>query len=115
VTEVRWTEQAADDLAAIKEFIARDSPAHARGVAERLYFSVDQLRAFPESGRAVPEQPKYRELVRTPYRIVYRYAGDLVEIRCASFLTCRFPSTRTFASNRISRPTRLALFSPRPQ
>ncbi len=91
--KVRWTEQAANDLAAIKEFIARDSPSHARGVAERLYFSVDQLRAFPESGRLVPEQPRYRELVRTPYRIVYRYAGQLVEILTVFHATRPFPSS----------------------
>lgn len=91
--EVRWTEQAADDLAAIKAFIARDSPSHARGVVERLYFSVDQLRAFPESGRLVPEQPRYRELVRTPYRIVYRYAGGLVEILTVFHATRPFPGS----------------------
>jgi addiction module RelE/StbE family toxin len=93
VTEVRWTEQAADDLAAIKDFIARDSPAHARGVVERLYVAVDQLRAFPESGRQVPEQPRYRELVRTPYRIVYRFERGQVEILTVFHATRPFPGS----------------------
>ena len=91
MTEVRWTEQAADDLVAINEFIGRDSPAHARGVVERLYFSVDQLRTFPESGRAVPERPEYRELIRAPYRIVYRRRDDLVEILTVFHATRPFP------------------------
>ena len=47
--EVRWTEQAADDLEGIRDFIRRDSPAYAHVVAERLYLAVDQLIAFPDS------------------------------------------------------------------
>lgn len=93
MTEVRWTEQAVDDLTAIKEFIARDSAAHAHGVVERLYLSVDQLRSVPESGRVVPEQPRYREVVRTPYRIVYRYATNLVEILTVFHATRPFPGS----------------------
>lgn len=93
MTEVRWTEQAAADLAAVKEFIGRDSPSHARGVVERLYLSADQLRAFPESGRVVPEQPTYRELVRAPYRIVYRHTGNLVEILTVFHATRPFPGS----------------------
>jgi plasmid stabilization system protein ParE len=37
VTEVRWTEQAVADLAAIKAFISQDSPAYALAVVGRLY------------------------------------------------------------------------------
>ena len=74
VTLVRWTEQAADDLAAIREFLVRDSPAYAHVIAERLYTSVGHLRGFPELGRMVPERADHdlRELVRRAYRIVYR-------------------------------------------
>jgi len=82
VTDVRWTEQAADDLLAIRDFIARDSAKYAQLVVERLYSAVGQLRDFPDSGRVVPEraQPHLRELIRPPYRIVYRREPDLVEI-----------------------------------
>jgi plasmid stabilization system protein ParE len=34
---LRWTLQAAEDLAAIRDFIARDSPTYARQVVEDLY------------------------------------------------------------------------------
>lgn len=91
--EVRWTEQAADDLVAIKAFIGRDSEAHALGVVERLYLSVDQLRAFPESGRAVPERPQLRELVRAPYRIVYRLEADVVVVLTVFHATRPFPGS----------------------
>lgn len=93
MTEVRWTEQAADDLVALRNFIGRDSPAYAREVVERLYSSVDQLRDFPESGRVVPERPDLRELVRTPYRIVYRRTSDVVEILTVFHATRSFPGS----------------------
>jgi len=82
VTEVRWTEQATDGLAAIKAFISQDSPAYALAVVGRLYRAVEQLAQFPDSGRIVPEhgRPEIRELVRPPYRIVYRRLSEVVEI-----------------------------------
>jgi plasmid stabilization system protein ParE len=82
VTEIRWTAQAVDNLAAIKAFIGQDSPAYALAVVGRLYQAVGQLAQFPDSGRMVPEQsrPEIRELVRPPYRIVYRRRTELVEI-----------------------------------
>ena len=82
MTEVRWTQQAADDLAAIHDFIARDSAVYAQLVVERLYSAVGQLRDFPDSGRVVPEraQPHLRELIRPPFRIVYQRQPEIVEI-----------------------------------
>lgn len=82
MTEVRWTEQAVADLEAIKAFISQESPAYALAVVRRLYDAVGQLAPFPDSGRIVPEhgRPELRELVRPPYRIVYRRRLELVEI-----------------------------------
>jgi plasmid stabilization system protein ParE len=67
---------------AIKEFIGRDSPTYALGIARNLYHAAETLVAFPESGRVVPErgQLDIRELIRPPYRIIYRRGTDLVEI-----------------------------------
>ena len=69
-----WTKRAQDDLSAISAFISRDSRHYAAVVVRRLLAAVDRLRDFPESGRSVPEfaDPAVREVVRTPYRIVYR-------------------------------------------
>ena len=80
--EIRWTEQAAQNLQDIKTFISQDSPAYALAVVSRLYNAVTQLKAFPDSGRVVPErgQADIRELVRPPYRIVYRRRQNVVEI-----------------------------------
>lgn len=42
--------------------------------AKSLFNAVEQLTDFPESGRMVPEfgDPAIRELIRKPFRIVYR-------------------------------------------
>ena len=78
----RWTLQAADDLAAIRDFIAQGSPVYARQIAERLYEAAVRLEQFPDSGRMVPERqdPKIREVLRSPYRIVYRRGADDIEL-----------------------------------
>lgn len=82
MSRVRWTPQAAEDLQAIRDFIARDSEHYAALVVQRLVEAVDILEEFPNSGRRVPEHSRndLRELVRPPYRIVYRITGDVLHI-----------------------------------
>ena len=74
---VLWSEEAVNDLIAIRDFIARDSEIYAASTVDQLISAVEQLVEFPESGRAVPELPNQnlKELVRPPYRIVYRFNG----------------------------------------
>ena len=71
---VSWTTRAQDDLAAIHAYVSRDSPHYASVVIRGLLAAVGRLTEFPQSGRAVPEfaNPTVREVVRPPYRIVYR-------------------------------------------
>ena len=75
---VRWTEQAVEDLRAIREYIERDSPRYGRLVAERLFDATSRLEAFPRSGRIVPEvcRDDLREIVVGDYRLVYRLDRD---------------------------------------
>jgi plasmid stabilization system protein ParE len=54
MAQVRWTPQAADDLDAIAEFIARDSSHFAGLFVADILQTVDRLADFPESGRMVP-------------------------------------------------------------
>jgi plasmid stabilization system protein ParE len=51
-------------------------------VVGRLYNAAGQLAHFPDSDRVVSEhaRPEIRELVRPPYRIVYRRRPELIEI-----------------------------------
>jgi len=82
MAEVRWTPQAADDLEAVVDFIATDSPHYARLFTMDVLAAVERLADFPNSGRVVPElkDPAIREILFGSYRIVYRVKGDLVEL-----------------------------------
>jgi toxin ParE1/3/4 len=79
---VRWTPQAANDLDAIAEFIARDSPHFAGLFAADVLQAVDRLVDFPESGRMVPEigEKNIREIILGSYRRIYRRRTEAVEI-----------------------------------
>jgi len=55
MAEVSWTSQAADDLEAIRLFIARDAPQVAAVFADRVLRATHQLEHFPRLGRTVPE------------------------------------------------------------
>lgn len=82
MAEVRWAPQAADDLEAIAQFIAEDSPHYASLFVMDVLEAVEQLVSFPRSGKVVPEtrDPALRETVLGNYRIIYRVRPELVEI-----------------------------------
>lgn len=93
MTEVRWTTQAADDLQAIYDFIARDSAQYAQLVVEDILAAVDGLEQFPLLGRTVPERQRtdLRELIKPPHRIVYR-VSDAIYILTIFRTSRMFPS-----------------------
>lgn len=97
MAEIRWTEQAIADLAAITEFIAHDSHEYACLFASDIIDVVDRIADFPKIGRVVPEiqDPAIREVILGNYRIVYRLRGYGVEV-----LT-------VYHSSRLIDPTRL--------
>ena len=80
---ISLAESAVGDLEAVRDWYALQS---APEVGERLVRDVltclEQLAQFPESGRVVPEfdQPWLRELIRPPFRIVYRLEPERVRI-----------------------------------
>ncbi len=82
MAEVRWTPQAADDLEAIADFIAQDSPHYASLFVLDVIQAVERLNEFREMGRIVPEtnNPSIREIILGNYRIVYRLKFDTPEI-----------------------------------
>ena len=94
--EVLWTKQAQADLAAIRTFIAQDSPHYASVIVTRLIGATDRLVSSPESGRTVPEfeDPLVREVVHPPYRIVYRLVGlDELHVLTVHHSSKSFPAT----------------------
>ena len=82
MAEVRWTDQATEDVQSIRNFIRRNSPRYALLVAERLVGAVERLEALPHSGRMVPEfnDDRLREVIWGNYRIIYQLLNDTVEV-----------------------------------
>lgn len=79
--KVRWLDEAVLDLKAVREYIARDNPAAAAEVAERIRGAVRILTDYPAAGRA-GRVPHTREVVGsgTPYILSYRIKANAVEI-----------------------------------
>jgi toxin ParE1/3/4 len=95
VTAIIWSPQALNDLESIQAYIAEDSPAFADLVVRRIVAAVERLHDFPESGRIVPERHTHdiREVIVSPYRIVYRVRPQLVEIATVFRGSREFPTT----------------------
>ena len=49
--QVRWSPQAAEDLAAIVAHIRKDDPAAAHRTAREIYERAGALKTFPHRGR----------------------------------------------------------------
>jgi toxin ParE1/3/4 len=79
---VHWTATARRHLKAIHDYIARDSPVYARQVVARIVDRSEQISAFPESGRLVPEYGRshVREVFHEPYRIIYRIKASSIDV-----------------------------------
>ena len=72
MTPLIWSPQALRDIESIRAYIAQDSLRVADLVVARMIKAIERLRAFPESGRKVPElnDTEIREVIEPPYRIV---------------------------------------------
>jgi toxin ParE1/3/4 len=79
---LRWTEQAVSQLGAIAEYIGLSSPVYAEQVVARITARLQQAIEHPQSGRVVQEfdRPDVRELIETPYRVIYRPTGNAIEV-----------------------------------
>jgi plasmid stabilization system protein ParE len=49
--QLRWTEQAADDLEAITDYLFANAPEHAERIVRTLYNTPPLLLEFPHRGR----------------------------------------------------------------
>ncbi len=76
---IRWTAEAADQFEAAVKYIQQDNPDVGRSVAQTIIGRIDELANAPGVGR--PGEVKgTRELVVSPYVIVYRYNDEIVEV-----------------------------------
>ena len=79
---VVWTELAFAQLDEAMAFIALDSPQTAARWLDMILEASGQLSVFPDCGRMVPEAARgdVRELVFSPYRLVYLRDVDAVYV-----------------------------------
>ncbi len=79
---VNWSPRAIADVDAIANYIARDSPAYASAVVEKILEATRNLNTFPLSGRVVPEfgDEMLREKLVYSYRIIYQVQDRTVTI-----------------------------------
>ena len=70
--QIRWEEDAINDLINLRDYIQKDNPAAAEKVAQKILSTVDLLLNHPLLGKA-GRIHKTRELViaGTPYTVVY--------------------------------------------
>ncbi|MCL4691168.1 MAG: type II toxin-antitoxin system RelE/ParE family toxin [Candidatus Hydrogenedentes bacterium] len=71
--KIVWSPLALERVEEIAAYIARDNPDAAVRWVEELFDRVDQLNAYPASGRVVPEigVSRIREIAHGAYRVLY--------------------------------------------
>lgn len=83
--KVIWSDVAEEDLRNVIEYIAADSPSNALKILNSVKQKASNLYDFPERGRIVPELRDqgvllYREIIVSPWRVIYRMSEDTVYI-----------------------------------
>ena len=78
---LRWTEDAADDLGHIADYLEIHAPERAADLVSTLYNAPSDLLIFPNRGR-VGKKEGTRELVLSPlpYIVVYQVRDDVIFI-----------------------------------
>lgn len=78
---VRWRKAAGDDLAAIVDYIAADSPDAAERFLDAILNRIASLERFPLSGGICPHYPRARQLVFGNYIVYYTVSTREVLVR----------------------------------
>ncbi len=77
--QLRWTEEAADDLERIADYLLTHAPGRAPELVRAVYDAPSDLLTFPNRGRPGKKEGT-RELVLSPlpYIVVYKVHGDII-------------------------------------
>ena len=83
--QVFWTDVAENDLKDIIGYISIRNPYNAQKILKKIKSNAPNLYTFPERGRIVPELQEqgisqYRELIISPWRLIYRIAEKEVYV-----------------------------------
>lgn len=69
------------DLEAIYHWIAKDNPAAAKVVVERVFASVEHIASFPQMGHAGRDDGTHEWVVpRLPYIVIYEIRAERDEV-----------------------------------
>ncbi len=82
---VLWTETTVDDLDSIIEYVSIENPDNAVRILQKIKEKCALLYGNPLRGRVVPELNHhgivtYRELIISPWRVVYRVEKKFVYV-----------------------------------
>jgi toxin ParE1/3/4 len=79
---VFWSQNAKRELRAIHDYIAQNSARYALGMVDRITQKTACLARWPRLGATVREysDESMREILVTPYRIIYRIRASRVEV-----------------------------------
>jgi addiction module RelE/StbE family toxin len=82
---VNINKTAKNDLREIIKYISNNNPMYALNILEKIENRINSLNRFPERGGYVPELLKnnikdYRQLIESPWRIIYRIDNDIVNV-----------------------------------
>ncbi|MDZ7803473.1 type II toxin-antitoxin system RelE/ParE family toxin [Thiohalophilus sp.] len=93
--KVHWTNTAIRHLDGIYDYIAQDSPVYAKQQVDRLTRRSEQIAAFPQSGRMVPEfkREDIREVIEGPYRLIYVIKTEQIDILSVFHGAQKLPDT----------------------
>ena len=92
--QIRWQDDAINDLIQVRRFIAMDNPSAAARVADHIRSAVPELADQPGMGRP-GRVPGTREkvLVDIPYIIAYRVEENSVVILRVLHTSRKWPET----------------------
>lgn len=83
VLQVIFAESAVTDLEGIREYyLEQQVPEAGDRFVREIVALIEDLPSHPDRGRVVPEfnQPRLRELIHPPFRIVYRRDPQSIRI-----------------------------------
>jgi toxin ParE1/3/4 len=77
--QLRWTEEAADDLERIADYLLSHAPGRAPELIRAVFDAPSTLLTFPNRGHPGKREGT-REIVLTPlpYIVVYKVLGDVI-------------------------------------
>jgi plasmid stabilization system protein ParE len=85
--ELKWLDQANDDLQSILDYISSENPRAAASYVDAIVQSCERLSFFPEAGRAY--NSRYRVLVIRNHLALYRYDPVAREVTIAAVIDSR--------------------------